>query len=142
MSEAQDLIFEDIDVGMTASFEAGFTAKDIKEFARLSGDLNPLHLDEEYAAETFFKKPLVHGMLVSSLCSRMVGMYIPGKRCLYISQTLQFRKPVFADDELIVEGIVTDKSLSTHLVTIRISIKHKTEEVLTGEAITRVLENK
>lgn len=137
--EARDLVMEDIQVGEIASFERLWTNEDIATFAKLSGDVNPLHMDEEYAQTTKFKGRLVHGMLVASLCSTLVGMYIPGKRCLYLSQSLFFKNPVYIGDTVTITGTVTAKSLSTKIVSIAISIRRGEEEVLEGEARVQVL---
>ncbi|MFA6601241.1 MAG: MaoC family dehydratase [Candidatus Paceibacterota bacterium] len=137
--EIPDLSVKDIEVGDTITFEHAFTEKDVETFARLSGDQNPLHLDEEYAQKTEFGRRLVQGMLVGSLCSRLVGMHIPGKRCLYLGQTLLFKKPVFIGETLKVIGTVTSRSHSTRIVKIDISISKGQEIAATGEATTRVL---
>ena len=136
----RDLTIDDIKIGDSASFERSFSEKDVDDFAKLSGDSNPLHTDEAYAKTTKFKRRIVHGMLVGSLCSALVGMQIPGKRCLYLSQTLDFRKPVFIGDKLTVNGVVRSKSLSTRMIEIEIIIKNDAEEtVLKGIAKVQVL---
>jgi phosphate acetyltransferase/phosphate butyryltransferase len=112
MEPARDLAFEDIQVGSAASFERTVTTSDIESFAALSGDFNPLHTDPAYASQTNFQKPIAQGMFLGALCSALVGMHLPGKRCLYLSQSLAFRNPVFADDTLLVEGKITAKSES------------------------------
>jgi acyl dehydratase len=137
--EAKDIPFEDIVVGDTASFERTLTADNITAFATLSGDSNPLHVSEEYAKTTQFGKPLVYGMLLAGLFSTLVGMHLPGKRCLYLGQTLQFKKPVFAGDTVQVTGTVVTKSDSTRLLTINTVITKCTEEVVTGVATVQVL---
>lgn len=111
--EPKDLSLNDINIGDTVSFIRVFTEKDVKDFTKLSGDENPLHTDENYASKTKFGQKLVHGMLVGSLCSTLVGMYMPGKRCLYLDQTLSFKNPVFINDKLTVAGKVLSKSIST-----------------------------
>ncbi|MBI3442687.1 MAG: MaoC family dehydratase [Candidatus Sungbacteria bacterium] len=139
MVNPKDLLLKDISVGDTASFSRIFTRNDVLAFARLSGDQNPLHLDEAYARTTRFGRRLAHGMLVGSLCSTLVGMYLPGKRCLYLSQTLFFRKPVFIGDTVVVQGVVRAKSESTGVLEIGVSITKDDEEVLTGIATVQVL---
>jgi len=94
----------------------------LDDFARLSGDYNPLHMNENYAYSTIFKRRVCHGMLVASFFSRLVGMYIPGKNALYFSQTLKFIHPCFIDDTLKIEGKVLDKSESTKLITLKTSV--------------------
>lgn len=137
--EAQNLSFVDISVGDTASIERTMSAGDVITFAQLSGDNNPLHTDEAYAKETKFGRPLVHGMLLGSLFSTLVGMYLPGKKCLYLGQTLQFRKPVFIGDTVTVHGTVATKSESTHILTLDMVITKEGEEVVSGVATVQVL---
>jgi acyl dehydratase len=137
--EARDLVMEDIQVGDAASFDRLWTEEDVSMFAKLSGDTNPLHMDDEYAQTTQFKGRLVHGMLVASLCSTLVGMYLPGKKCLYLSQTLTFKKPVFIGDTVSVTGVVISKSSVTKLLSISISIRNGKEEVVAGDARVQIL---
>ena len=91
----------------------------INEFARISGDYNPLHIDEKYAAKTQFGKRVCHGMLLASFFSRLVGMHMPGKNSLYFSQTLNFQTPCFIGDKVTVEGEVIHKSQSTRIIKIK-----------------------
>lgn len=136
---AKELSFDEIKVGGSASFSRVFTEEEVMKFAELSGDLNPLHIDISYAEGTQFKERLVHGMLLGSLCSRFVGMYIPGKNCLYLSQSLVFKNPVFIGDEIEVTGTVISKSESTKILTINIVMKKENETVVSGEAKVQVI---
>lgn len=136
---AKELSFDEIKVGDTDSFSRTWTEEDVTTFANLSGDMNPLHMDNSYAEETQFKQRLVHGMLLGSLCSRFVGMYIPGKKCLYLNQTLSFKKPVFIGDTVEVMGTVTSKSEMTKVLFIFIVIKKGDEIVMNGEAKVQVI---
>lgn len=137
--KARDLHLEDIAVGDTASFERTIRESDIAAFAQLSGDHNPLHTDVAYAAGTSFGRPIVHGMLLGALCSTLVGMYMPGKRCLYLGQSLRFKKPVYAGDTVTVTGTVQAKSAVTRVLSIAVSICRGAEEVVVGEAQALVL---
>jgi 3-hydroxybutyryl-CoA dehydratase len=137
--DVRDLHLEDITVGDTASFERTILGSDVTAFAELSGDYNPLHTDAAYATHTSFGRPIAHGMLLGALCSTLVGMYLPGKRCLYLSQSLRFKKPVYADDVVAVRGTVTAKSVATRVLTIAVSITRGEEEVVSGEAQVQVL---
>lgn len=139
--EARDLRLQDITLGDTASFTRTINENDIGVYAELSGDHNPLHTDSEYAAQTVFKRPVVHGMFLGALCSALVGMHLPGKRCLYLGQSLRFKNPVYADDTVVVIGVVRNISTSTRVLTIAISIKKGEEEVAAGEAQVQVLEH-
>lgn len=131
---AKELSFDEIKIGDKASFLRAFSEDEVMKFAELSGDMNPLHTDISYAEGTQFKERLVHGMLLGSLCSRFVGMYIPGKNCLYLSQSLIFKNPVFIGEEIEVEGTVISKSESTKILAINIVMKKGDEIVVLGEA--------
>lgn len=135
----QDLTMEDIHIGDRASFSRTFTETDVANFAMLSGDENPLHTDESYASTTIFGRRVIHGMLLGSLCSRFVGMHIPGKRCLYLSQQLAFKLPVFIGDIVEVVGTVLTKSESTRLISISIIMKRGDDIVVEGTAFAQVL---
>ena len=134
-----DYSFEEITVGQKAAFTRVVTQNDVEDFAKISGDYNPLHLDPSYAAQTVFTKPIAHGMLLASFCSALIGMHLPGKRALYVSQTLNFKKPVYAGDTLVVEGVVTAKSESTQIIELEIKIKREEEEVFEGVAKVKIL---
>ncbi|MEO0896196.1 MAG: MaoC family dehydratase [Bacteroidota bacterium] len=76
-----------------------FSQEDVEAFAKVSGDHNPLHLDEEFAAHTTFKRPIMHGMLAASVFSRVLGMEFPGKGSIYLGQSLEFLRPMYVDTE-------------------------------------------
>lgn len=97
----QAYAFEDLVVGMEASYARRVTAADVSQFAEVTGDKNPVHLDEAYAAKTIFKAPIAHGMLTAGYISTVFGMELPGPGAIYISQTLNFRGPVKIGDEVI-----------------------------------------
>lgn len=111
--------FEQIKVGDTAKFTEKINKSHLDNFASLSGDYNPLHMDENYAKNTKFKRQVCHGMLLASFFSKLVGMYMPGKNALYFSQTLNFQAPCYVEDEIIVQGEVIDKSVSTRIITLK-----------------------
>ncbi|MEE9586522.1 MAG: MaoC family dehydratase [Hyphomicrobiaceae bacterium] len=94
------LYFEDLDVGMTASHAKIVTEADIMNFAEISGDFNPVHIDPDYAAKSIFKERIAHGILSAALLSAVFGMKLPGPGCIYVSQTLNFRAPVKIGDEV------------------------------------------
>lgn len=86
--------FEDLELGMEASYQKLVTEGDINAFAEVTGDRNPVHLDPEYAAKTIFKERIAHGMLTASFISAVFAMELPGPGVIYVSQTLNFRAPV------------------------------------------------
>ena len=122
--------FEQIKIGQKKEFSIKITESLVNDFAKLSGDYNPLHMDDEYAKSTKFNARVVHGMLLASFLSRMIGMYLPGKHALYLSQSLEFHNPCFLDDEITVSSIVIDKSYSTKIIKIESNIKNKTNHIL------------
>ena len=85
---------EDISVGMSATFAKTITEADVVLYAAVSGDTNPLHMNDEFASHTRFKMRIVHGMLTTSLWSTLVGTRLPGPGCAYMSQEMNFIKPV------------------------------------------------
>jgi acyl dehydratase len=84
----------DFHVGQRAELTKTFTEEDVRHFIAITGDVNPLHVDEEFAARTFFGTRINHGMLTASLFSTLVGMFIPGTGAIYRRQTLEFHRPV------------------------------------------------
>lgn len=120
---------------MTKIFSVTVTPKRVNEFARISGDWNPLHTNARFAAHTKFKQPIAHGMLLASFFSCLVGMYLPGEKCLYMSQNLKFKKPVYPGERITVSGVVTAKQDATKLITIETIIKNQQGEAcVEGEA--------
>lgn len=90
--------FEDLELGMEASHEKTVSEDDIASFAEVSGDYNPVHMNEDYAAGTFFKSRIAHGMLTASFISTVLGTRLPGPGCIYLSQNLRFLAPVRIGD--------------------------------------------
>jgi 3-hydroxybutyryl-CoA dehydratase len=97
-----------IKIGDKASIEKIFKTEDVILFSKLSGDNNPIHLNEEMAAESIFKKRIVHGFLYSSLISAVIAEQLPGPGSIYLSQDLSFRAPVFHGDLIRAEVEVID----------------------------------
>jgi len=125
-----DYSFDEIFIGQKESFTKKITESMLKEFAELSGDFNPLHMDENYANSTSFGKRICHGMLLSSFFSQLVGMYLPGKSALYFSQNLNFCSPCFVGDEITIVGEILDKSAATKIISISTSIFNKSGNCL------------
>jgi 3-hydroxybutyryl-CoA dehydratase len=100
-----------IKVGMTASCMQTISDLDIKTFASLSGDNNPVHMSDEYASKSRYKKRIAHGLLSAGFFSSLFGTRLPGAGCVYISQTLNFKRPVYIDSTVMasIEVISIDK---------------------------------
>ena len=125
-----DFYFDDIQIGQKESFSKKISESLLDEFSKFSGDYNPLHMSDEFTKSSKFGKRIVHGMLLASFFSQLIGMWLPGKNSLYFSQTLNFRSPCYIGDEIKVEGIVVDKSDSTRIITISTSIFNNSDTCL------------
>ncbi|MGE3740925.1 MAG: MaoC family dehydratase [Geminicoccaceae bacterium] len=129
---------EDLSEGMTAVFGKTITDADILMFAGVSGDTNPVHLNEEFAAGTPFQGRIAHGMLTASLISTVLGTKLPGPGCVYLSQSLKFKAPVRAGDTVRAEVTVTAIDRDRRRVTFATVCKVGGKPVLEGEALTLV----
>jgi acyl dehydratase len=136
-----DLRYEEIEVGMTRSFPRSVSDADIDAFGKFSGDLSPLHTSDAYSAEqTQYRKRLVHGMLLASFTSGLIGMHLPGRRSVCLAQSFDFVEPVYAGDELEIKGEVIGKNDATRTLTIRTSILSQQKLCVKGKALVRVLD--
>ncbi len=109
MPPISNYTYDEITIGQTATYSKLITAQDVQIFAAASGDVNPVHLDPDYAATTQFKACIAHGMLSGAIVSAAIAMELPGPGTIYLSQTLRFRRPVFVDDTITVKLEVVDK---------------------------------
>lgn len=125
---------EKISIGMSASYSQTITDADIKAFAGISGDHNPVHVSETYASESRFGKRIAHGLISASFFSALFGTKLPGHGCVYASQSLSFKYPVFIGDT--VEATVTVKSvdITKRKVIFDTTCKVGRKKVITGEA--------
>jgi len=135
-----ELNYDEISVGMMASFRHTVTINDIALFAELSGDHNPLHMDDTYAGQSRFGRRVVHGMFLGALFSRLVGMHLPGRRCLYLSQSLDFLGPVHIGDEVVVSGEVQRKHDASRTLVLRTELTVLDQAAVRGKALVQVLE--
>jgi len=130
--------YDEIQVGAVYSFERVISHDDVMSFAALSGDFNKLHTDAEFGKQSRFGKNIVHGMLCGSLFSQLVGMHCPGEKCLYLTQSLNFKSPVFYGDTLTVRGTVLSKNDSIAMITFKTEILKDNKVVIDGEAKVKV----
>ena len=128
--ELSEYTFDEIEIGLTKQFQITITESMIDDFAKLTGDFSPIHMDKDYASTTTFEKRVVDGMLLASFLSKIVGMYLPGKHALYFSQSLDFRQPCFIGDTITVSSIVIDKSPSTKILKIESKITNQVGKIL------------
>ncbi len=127
-------IIDRLEIGMTESYEQTILDSDIKAFAGLSGDNNPVHMSEEYAEKSRFKKRIAHGLLSASFFSALFGTKLPGYGCVYLSQNLNFRRPVYIGDTVTasIEILSIDKARS--IVQFCTECKVKGKIVIDGKA--------
>ena len=128
--ELSEYTFDEIEIGLTKQFQVTITESMVDDFAKLSGDFSPIHMDNSYASKTTFQRRVVHGMLLASFLSRIAGMYLPGKHALYFSQSLDFRNPCFIGDIVTVSSSVVDKSASTKILKIDSKISNQDGKIL------------
>ena len=126
--------FDEIEIGMQKNFKVNISENMLNEFGRNTEDYNPLHMNEKYASSTSFKKRVCSGMFLSSFFSRLVGMYLPGKHALHISQSLNFVNPCFIGETITVGGKVIGKSAATKII--------KLETTITNESGKRIIDGK
>jgi len=138
MTDFEIHTFDEIPIGHAKNFSVKIDEEMLDSFANISGDFNPLHMDEQYAKTTQFKGRVCHGMLLASFLSRLIGMYIPGKFSLYFSQSLNFRAPCFIGDEVTITGTVTEKHNSTKMLTLKTVISNQNENCLV-DGIAKVI---
>lgn len=129
-------------LGDTYSTTFSISQDEVNQFATVCGDKNPLHLDAEYAAGTPFKTPIVHGMFSASIISKVLGMEFPGEGTLYLSQNLEFKRPIFPDKTYEVKCEITEVQEGKHVASISTKIfeTERNKIVLDGSATVRHLE--
>lgn len=103
--------FEDIEIGMSVSYSQTITDADVKQFAGISGDHNPVHMDDVFAENSRFKKRIAHGLISGGFFSALFGTKLPGPGCVYVSQSFNFRRPVYLGDT--VTAIATVKNIDS-----------------------------
>lgn len=134
--------FEKIEVGDEVRFLKTITAADLEEFARLSGDRNPLHMDAEFARRTHFQRRVAHGMLLANYVSTLVGMHCPGPGALWSQQTFRWPAPVFIGDHVLLTLKVKHKSVGTRTLTIEVrGLNQDGRLVMDGEGVVTALED-
>ena len=134
----QGTAFEDLSIGDSAEMSFAVTESVIEKFAEVSGDDNPLHLDEIYAAETAFGERIAHGMLSAGFISAVIGAKLPGYGSIYISQSLRFKRPVRIGDEVVVEVEITGLDDAKARASLSTVCKVAGKAVVEGEALVLV----
>jgi acyl dehydratase len=125
-----------IEVNQVYTHEFKFTQEDVNLFAQVTGDKNPVHLSEEYASKTMFKRPIMHGMLGASVFSKVFGTLFPGEGTIYLKQSLVFLKPMYVNTPYTAIFTVKEVIKEKHRAIIETTIVDETNTVCTsGEAL-------
>lgn len=133
-----DIAYRDITVGMTASLKKTITQADVEKFAAVTGDYNPLHMDEEFAGKTIFRGRIAHGMITGGLISAVLGTELPGKNTLYLEQELKFLAPVRFGDTLVATVECIEKEDRRYKLVFKTVVTNQNGAVVTsGKALVR-----
>lgn len=133
----------ELEIGQKASFSKTITETDIYLFAGVTGDINPAHVNEQYASNTFFKGRIAHGMLSAGLVSAVLGMQLPGPGTIYMGQTLAFTAPVYPGDTITAMAEVTALNLEKNVVKLKtVCVNQDGKIVLDGEATVKAPKGK
>ena len=140
MPPIEQFSFKDIYVGMTSEFSVDISESLVQSFCALSGDSNPLHMDEVYAKSTPFGGRIAHGQISACFFSRLIGMHLPGKYALYLSQTSQFRSPMRIGMRALVKGTVLQVSPATHTIILQTQIINTEDDtiLIDGQALVKI----
>jgi 3-hydroxybutyryl-CoA dehydratase len=131
------LKYEDIQIGDTAEFSKTITEYDVYAYAGITGDFNPVHINEEFAKESMFKGRIVHGMLTASFISTVLGTKLPAENTIYLSQNVKFLAPVKFGDTITAKVEVIEKRDDKHIIKLRTTVvNQRGEMVVDGEAVT------
>lgn len=125
-----------MEIGLSRSIAKVMGDVEIESFAKTSEDRNPIHLNDEAGKASIFKSRVVHGMLSASLFSALLGEYLPGHGAIYLSQTLQFTKPVYPGDKVVASVTVININNNKKQVTLKCEAKVGDKLVIKGEAVT------
>jgi acyl dehydratase len=135
MPTISNYTYEELTLGQTATYSKTVGHRDIQLFAAVSGDVNPVHLDAEFAATTQFKSCIAHGMLSGAVVSAAIAMELPGPGSIYLGQSLRFRAPVFPGDTLAVNLEVIEKKDTRGFVTLDCKVFNQHDKlVVSGTA--------
>jgi 3-hydroxybutyryl-CoA dehydratase len=137
-AELHGLYLEDLKVGMTAVYAKTITDADIVLFAGISGDINPVHLNHEFASETMFEGRIAHGMLSASFISTVIGTKLPGPGAIYLAQNLKFKAPVRSGDTVQARATITEVMPDKRRIALRTVCTVGDKVVIEGDALIMV----
>jgi len=131
----KELTYEEIQIGDHAAFSKTISEFDIYQFAGITGDFNPMHIDEEFADKTIFQDRIAHGLLTGSFISTVLGMKLPGPNSIYLSQSFRFTAPVKVGDTITATVEVIEKQDDKKFIKLKTQVWNQRQEmVVDGEA--------
>ena len=133
-SKKHGLFIEELEVGQQAIFSKIISEKDIQLFSEISGDDNPVHLDEKFAKHSLFKKRIAHGFLSASLISTVIAKKLPGPGSIYLKQSMKFLAPVFIGEEVSARVEVTEINREKNIISLLTECFIKEKKIITGNA--------
>lgn len=137
--QARDLSLDDIYVGLEVAVSWRAEATSIDRFAELSGDKNPLHMHDDYAKDHEFEGRVVHGFLLGARVSGIIGMLVPGRRCLLLEEKLAFPAPVYIGDDVLFTISVLDVHEDLSLAILKVTAKKAQQTVMRGRVTCKLL---
>jgi 3-hydroxybutyryl-CoA dehydratase len=138
LDELHGYFYEDLKIGQTAVYARTITETDIVLFSGISGDTNPVHINEEFASRTMFSGRIAHGMLTACFISTVLGTRLPGPGAIYVSQSMRFKAPVRAGDTVVVRATVTNLNDEKKRATLSTVATVADTVVMEGEAVVMV----
>lgn len=132
--ESRAIAWSELAEGAAASVDFVVGADDLRQFAALSGDFNPLHVDADFARSKGFEGVVVHGALLVAKISQLIGMRLPGRDSVWTGLTLQFRQPLYVGREARVEAVVAQLSPATGMVLLKLTLRAGETLLAKGEA--------
>jgi 3-hydroxybutyryl-CoA dehydratase len=136
MIEAKSI--DEFSIGQNYTSQRLISDKDVRTFAELSGDKNPIHLDDAYAQGTHFKKRVVHGAFLGACLSKVLGMDFPGQAAIYLSQELRFLKPVFVGDTIEIKLKIVQLDTDKRIIELSNEIKNLSQNYTAAEGHSKI----
>ena len=132
--------FKDLEIGTYYELSKQISSEEVFEFAKVSGDYNPIHIDEEYAKNSPFKERIVHGMLIGSLFSKIIASELPGPGSIYLEQTMSFLKPIFHNSNIKIIIEVDNLKSEKKIVYLKTTCWVSDTKVIDGTAVVKCME--
>ena len=134
MTQAQHLTLNDLALGTKASVAFSLSAHEMRQFAEISGDINPLHVDDSFAQRKGYASAVVYGALLVAKISQLIGMQLPGRDSVWASLSLDFRRPLYVDQAAQVEGTVASVHATTGLIELGLVLRASGQVIAKGKA--------